>query len=67
MCDEGDKYIDMVKQSLDIENIEYMGYFLFEKDIYILYTINDVIQSNIHSYTFGTAYDILNKQKILQD
>jgi len=64
MCSEGDKYIDIVKNSLDVENIEYIGYYLFEKDVFILYNITDVIKTNIYSYTFGTAYDILNTQKI---
>lgn len=64
MCGEGDTYINRVRQSLGIEKIEYVGYLLVDKDVFILYNINDEIKSTIHNYIFGTGYDILNKQTI---
>ena len=64
MKSEGGKYIDKVTTSLCIEKTEYIGYLLFNNDVFIFYNINDDIKSTIHNYTFGTSYDIVNKQNI---
>ena len=64
MTDDGEEYCNRVKNSLNVEVVDYMGYKVFENDVFIFYEIKDQQNTNIHNYTFGTVYDILNKHNI---
>ena len=64
MIIDGEQYNNKVKEDLNVENIEYIGYKFMDNDVFIFYEIKDEIKTSIYKYTFGTIYDILNKQAI---
>jgi hypothetical protein len=64
MQDEGEQYCNKVKNTLNVEMVDYIGYKVFENDVFIFYEIKDEINTTIPKYTFGTVYDILNKHTI---
>ena len=57
-------YCNKVKNTLNVEMVDYIGYKVFENDVFIFYEIKDEINTTIPKYTFGTVYDILNKHTI---
>ena len=64
MKKDGQHYCNKVKNALDVEMVDYIGYKVFDNDVFIFYEIKEKINTTIHNYTFGTVYDILNKQNI---